>query len=322
METLFSHIAYFILTNLAIILLGYMLVKNKMISLSWLLLIASILAIYFIFKYDHPIIKMLAIIATTFTGMKPIAVAEGYKGKPITLQFKQWVVFAAGWVGMRAQPFETLGAPPLLNAWLMIRFGISRIIAGGLLILLAHAIVALHLNHDLTYISVSAILLVGFSLILHFGVLSISAGSWRLSGVNTYYLFRQPARATSPTEFWSKRWNLAFSEMTAVAIFRPLRNKIGSGGALMVSFIFSGLLHELALSLPVNNGYGLPTLYFIIQGVLVLIEKLLISRNMSFLNNKIIARVWTLFWVVAPAPLLFHAQFIKEIVWPLAGLKY
>jgi D-alanyl-lipoteichoic acid acyltransferase DltB (MBOAT superfamily) len=164
-------------------------------------------------------------------------------------------------------------------------------------------------------------LLVCLSLILHFGLLSISAGLWRLFGVNTYFLFKEPAKALSLTEFWSKRWNIAFSEMISAAVFRPLKNRTGSVVALMAGFVFSGLLHELALSVPVNSGYGLPMLYFIIQGVLVLIEKLLISHNNLFLQNKVIARLWTFFWVVVPVPLLFHAQFIRQIVWPLAGLN-
>jgi hypothetical protein len=88
----------------------------------------------------------------------------------------------------------------------------------------------------------------------------------------------------------------------------------------MVAFIFSGILHEIALSVPVNAGYGLPTLYFIIQGSLVLIERVLSHNKLSFLQNKIYARVWTLFWVIAPMPLLFHTEFIKQVLWPLAGL--
>src|SRR5690606_37647104 len=98
------------------------------------------------------------------------------------------------------------------------------------------------------------------------GLLSISAGMWRLSGVNTDHLFKTPVKAKSLTEFWSKRWNLAFSEMTSVAVFRPLKGKVGNTAALMTAFVFSGLLHELAISVPVNSGYGLPLLYFVIQG--------------------------------------------------------
>jgi len=315
-------IIYFALLNLGIILLGYVFIKKTWLWQSWLLMIGCILVIYLIFLGEHPIIKMLALIATTFTCMKVIAVTESYSKKVLTLTFKQWVVFAGGWAGMRAQPFETLGAAPLPGAWRLIRFGVTRVIAGAVLIFLAHKLVLLPWNPELIYILTSAGLLIGLSLILHFGLLGISAGTWRLSGVNTYLLFRQPVKALSLTEFWSKRWNIAFSEMTSIAIFRPLRHRTGPVVALMAAFIFSGLLHEIALSMPVNHGYGLPTLYFIIQGLMVLLEKALVQKKPLFLQNRVIAHTWTLFWVIAPMPLLFHSEFIKQVVWPLAGLRY
>jgi hypothetical protein len=321
MQLTLLHLLYFSLINLAIVLFGWLIIKKKMVVQSWMLFVVSILVIHFIFLHQFPILRMLALIATTFTAMKVIAVSQSYKNKLLTINFKQWATFALGWAGMRAQPFETLGAKPLPNAWPMIRFGISRVIAGILLILLARFVVTLHLPQNLNYILISGMLLIGFSLVLHFGLLSISAGMWRLSGVNTYYLFRQPATATSLTEFWSKRWNIAFSEMTSITIFRPLSGTTGRAIALMLSFAFSGLLHELALSVPVNSGYGMPMMYFIIQGTLVLIEKILIDHNILFFKNKTIARLWVFFWLVIPMPLLFHAQFIKQILWPLAGLS-
>jgi hypothetical protein len=319
MENLFLHIFYFASLNIFVLLLGYLFIIKRMVLGSWVLLVLAIAAVYLIFINAHPIVKMLAIIATTFTAMKVIAVTESYKDKKLKLSFKHWFVFAAGWAGMRAQPFETFGQAALPNAWPMIRMGISRILAGLIIIFLGHQLLLLNINRELVYIMVSGCYLIGLSLILHFGLLSISAGMWRFSGVNTYLLFRQPAKAMSLTEFWSKRWNIAFSEMTSVAIFRPLKHKIGPAAALMLSFIFSGLLHELALSLPVNSGYGLPLLYFIIQGVMVLLEKALISHNIKFLQNKIMARIWVFFWLVVPMPLLFHPQFIKQIVWPLVS---
>ncbi|MET3980430.1 hypothetical protein ABIB62_003031 [Mucilaginibacter sp. UYP25] len=314
------HLVCFGFINLVVILVGYLFLKYKMVWAGWLMLVVSILTIYLLFLYEQPILRMLAIIATTFSCMKVIAVTEGYKNKPVTLSFKQWITYAIGWVGMRAEPFETLGAPALPNAWPMVRFGISRVLFGAMLIGLAHFIVAQHINPGIIYILVSILLLVGFSLVLHFGLLGISAGMWRFSGVNTYYLFRQPAKALSLTELWSKRWNIAFSEMTSIAIFRPLKSKVGGAVALMIAFIFSGLLHELALSVPVNSGYGLPTLYFVLQGLLVLVEKFFTLKKITLLQNKVIARIWVFFWLVVPMPLLFHAQFLKLVVWPLAGL--
>jgi hypothetical protein len=318
--SIFPILLCFALVNLALVVLGYLVVKIKLVWLSWAMLFASILIVYIASVNSYPILRMLVIIATTFTAMKVIAVCESYKSKTLSLTFGQWVIFAVCWAGMRAEPFESLGKAALPNAWPMIRFGISRVVVGALLILLARFIVSQPVNTTAKYAVVSIILLIGFSLVLHFGMLSISAGSWRLKGVNTYMLFKQPAKSMSLTEFWGKRWNMAFSEMTALTIFRPLRGKTGNGVALMVAFVFSGFLHELALSLPVNSGYGLPMVYFIIQGLLVLLEKGLIDNKISFLQHPILARLWTLFWVIAPAPLLFHTQFIKQIVWPLAGL--
>lgn len=313
------HILYFVGINLFIVLSGYQIIKRRNVWVGWLLAIISIPSIYLLFKHEHPVLLMLAVIATTFTAMKVITVTESYKSQTLSLSFKQWTCFATAWAGMRAEPFERLGSPPLPDAWPMIRFGISRIIGGALLIVFAHFLNSYQLNDSLKYVLISTMLLIAFSLILHFGLLNISAGVWRLFGVNTYYLFRKPAKATSLSEFWSKRWNLAFSEMTSIIIFRPLKDKIDHQSALLLSFLFSGLLHELALSLPVNSGYGLPMIYFIIQAGVVLAEKKIISKTDHFLNNRIWSHIWVFFWLVLPAPLLFHVAFIKEIVWPLAG---
>ena len=321
MNNLIQPLLIITVLNIVMIAAGYRLVQLRNVLSGWLFLLIGITVIYFTTLHCHPILRMLALIATTFTGMKVVAATEAYKQKHLRLNFKQWFVFAAGWAGMRPHPFETFKSAPLPGGTSFISYGISRLVVGAVLIFLAHQVVKLPLNNHLIYFSVSAILLVALSLILHFGLLSISAGMWRFSGVDTYLLFRQPAMALSLTELWSKRWNLAFSEMAAIAVFRPLVKRIGAGGALMATFLFSGLLHEIALSLPVNSGYGLPTLYFVIQGLLVLLEKQMQKRKITLLQNQVVAKVWLFFWLVVPMPLLFHATFINEVVWPLAGLS-
>ena len=84
------------------------------------------------------------------------------------------------------------------------------------------------------------------------------------SGCSALPFDRQTSR-----EFWGRRWNAAFSEMTAIAIYQPLVRVAGRGPALAASFLGSGLLHELAISVPVRAGYGLPMAYFMLQGVLM-----------------------------------------------------
>jgi len=322
MKTLLIQLAYWGALNLAVVFIGYLLQRRRAILLSWITFVLSLAIVYVIFLDANPVIRMLTLISTTFNCMKVIAATEEYKKRPSNLNLKQWLLFACCWAGMRAQPFENISTKPLPYAWKMIWFGVSRVIAGIILVSSAHYVLLLPISIFATYILISAMLLVGLSLILHFGMLNISAGALRLKGIATYPLFRQPAKALSLTEFWSKRWNLAFSEMTSLTIFRPLKSKTGSAVALMASFTFSGFLHELALSVPVNGGYGLPTLYFVLQGLLVLIEKALSNNGILFLKNKFIARLWLFFWLVVPAPLLFHAKFIDQVVWPLTYLHF
>jgi D-alanyl-lipoteichoic acid acyltransferase DltB (MBOAT superfamily) len=152
-------------------------------------------------------------------------------------------------------------------------------------------------------------------------MLGISAGVWRLFGADTYLLFRQPAKSNSLTEFWGRRWNLAFIEMLSIAVLRPLKTKIGNTTAIMLSFLLSGLLHELAITLPVNAGFGGPTVYFIIQGCAVLAEKKMEKQNLVLRENRLLAKLWVLFWLIAPIHFLFPTPFIEQIVWPLANLN-
>ncbi len=161
-------------------------------------------------------------------------------------------------------------------------------------------------------------LLPGLSLILHFGIFNIVAGIWRSIGVNVHPLFRAPLQSQSLTEFWGRRWNLAFSEMTTLAVYRPLAASVGTRPALVASFIFSGLLHELAISLPVRAGFGLPLLYFAVHGGLTLIERELTRRGRPLCGW--VGRAWTLFWLILPLPILFHQPFLRGIVWPLIGI--
>jgi len=301
---------------------GYQIAKNAAVKLAWVCLLIAFGFIVFVFNVEQPLLKMLAIIITTFTAMKIVVVAESYRDKPFKLNFFQWLMFAAGWVGMRPHAFETVRAGNMLSGgWLLVKRGIARVVFGLLLLALAHFTAILPVNATLLFIVNSGIMLVGLSLILHFGFLSISAGLWRFLGADTYLLFRQPANSKSLTEFWGKRWNLAFIEMLSIAVLRPLKTRIGNTAAILLSFLLSGLLHEVAITLPVNAGFGMPIAYFIIQGFAVVAEKQMKKQNVAILNNWFVAKLWLLFWLLAPISLLFPKQFIEEIIQPLANLN-
>src|SRR5260221_553933 len=58
-----------------------------------------------------------------------------------------------------------------------------------------------------------------------------------------------------------RRWNLAFVEMDRALFLKPLARKLGTRAAVFGVFIISGLFHEVAISFPVNHGWGMPLLY-------------------------------------------------------------
>ena len=306
--------------NILITCIGYVFVGKKMIISSWILCIASVTVSHFVFLPETPLIRMFALITTAFTGMKVIAATAAYLNKLKILSFGQWIAFVFTWAGMRTEIFERKVTQPLPGAKRIIAVGMVNIAAGFLLIRVCHVLAVLAINPALQYAAITALLLIAFSLILHFGLLNISAGGWRYFGVDTYYLFKKPFEAKTLNEFWSKRWNIAFSEMTSITVFRPLKQYMGTSFALVAAFIFSGILHELAISVPVRNGYGLPMLYFIIQGVAVVTEKVFIQKKIISLQNDLICRVWLFFWLIVPIPLLFHKPFVYDIIWTLAGL--
>jgi hypothetical protein len=84
----------------------------------------------------------------------------------------------------------------------------------------------------------------------------------------------------------------------------------------MAVFAASGLVHELVISIPARGGYGLPTLYFILQGTGVTAERSLIARRLG-LRRGFAGWCFTLAVTAAPAFWLFHPPFIRNVAVPM-----
>lgn len=245
-----------------------------------------------------PAARMLALIGVLFLSMKAIVLNEETKEAPSGVRL---AAFVFGWFGMRPGVFVRRAGKPLAHGRDLIIHG-ARFLTAGLLTIAA----ARFLPRPLTGMA----LLIGCSLTLHFGVLGIVAGAWRLAGFDCRALFREPWRASTLAEFWGRRWNIAFSEMISIAVVRTLTPSIGPRWARLAGFAASGLLHEVAITLPVGAGYGLPTLYFLLQGVLV---------DAELARPRLAHRALTLAGVILPAALVFTPAFVDAIVMPLAG---
>jgi Membrane bound O-acyl transferase family len=123
--------------------------------------------------------------------------------------------------------------------------------------------------------------LFGLILILHFGSFHLLALFWQRMGVEAQPIMAEPILSKSLSEFWGKRWNLGFRQLAHALIFRPLHKHIGVTAASLLVFLASGLIHDLVISLPARGGYGLPTGYFVLQGLGVTLERSHLGRRLA-----------------------------------------
>ncbi|KAF0244411.1 MAG: hypothetical protein FD180_2532 [Planctomycetota bacterium] len=281
---------------------------------AWLLVFSSVLFAERLAAAEPAGVRMLAIIGILLWAMKAVVSVEG-DGSPLTPV--RWLCFAAAWPGMRPSLFERAGAPALEGAGRLVVTGIVRLLAGAGLIGAAWLV----WNQSRSRLAATALLLPGLSLVLHFGIFNLLAGGWRYLGVDAGPLFKAPLYSRSLTEFWGRRWNLAFSEMTATGIYRPVSSLAGRPAGIFAAFLASGILHETAISLPVKTGFGLPLLYFALHGGLMLTEKALEKGGRAVSRSKAFGRAWVIFWLVSPLPVLFHVPFLNGVVWPIIGMQ-
>ncbi len=157
--------------------------------------------------------------------------------------------------------------------------------------------------------------LLGPVLLLHFGSFEIVALGWQALGVRAEPIMQAPAFSRSLSEFWGKRWNLGFRQLSYEFVFRPLHSRMGVRAATLLVFLVSGLIHESVISVPARGGYGLPTGYFILQGLGVLIERSPAGRALGLGGGT---RGWVFMAVTTAAPAfwLFHPPFVLRVMLP------
>ena len=287
-------------------------------ALCWTTLVAGTFGIERVVAHEPPGVRMVALIVFALLMMKVIVVVEERALGMRALTIGEWLAFSCTWLGMRPRLFverarTSTGPVACVGGGALVRRGARHIVIGLGLVALARS-AWVHTREPLL---VTVLLMPALSLIVHFGVCHVMAGAWRQQGVACEALFRAPLRSQNLSEFWARRWNLAFSEMTATAAYRPLSSRLGRGPALVAAFALSGLLHEMAISVPVGAGYGLPLAYFVVHGSLVLVERAIAHAGQPL--SGWVGRTWAIFWVVAPLPLLFHEAFLTGLILPLVG---
>jgi alginate O-acetyltransferase complex protein AlgI len=157
--------------------------------------------------------------------------------------------------------------------------------------------------------------MVAVLLSVHFGLFHLLSCGWRHAGVAAVPLMNWPLVSVSVADFWGKRWNLAFRDLTHRFLFRPLTRQVGPRFALGAGFVFSGLVHDLAISLPAHGGYGGPSLFFIISGVAIFLERAPLGRRLG-LGVGWRGWLFTLAILLGPVYLLVQAVFVEGVMVP------
>lgn len=155
--------------------------------------------------------------------------------------------------------------------------------------------------------------MVGVILCLHFGAFRWLAWFWQCMGIPVRPIMSAPMAAVTLSEFWGVRWNRGFRDFAQVCIGLPIAKRWGRMAALWVVFVFSGLVHELVISVPAGAGYGWPFGYFVLQSLGVLAEK----------RFGLCGHLWVLTMTGPLALLLFHPPFVERVMSPfLATLRH
>src|SRR5262249_332245 len=157
--------------------------------------------------------------------------------------------------------------------------------------------------------------IVGLVLLLHFGTFHLIALAWQRAGNPVKPIMQRPLTSRSLAELWGKRWNLGYRALSHTWVFRPLQKRFGIVVATLGTFFASGLLHELVISVPAGSGYGLPTAYFLAQGLGAIAERSETGKRFG-LGRGASGWLWTAFIAVGPVCFLFHPWFVLRVIVP------
>ena len=261
---------------------------------------------------------MWAIVNTPWLTMWLIALAVFLSCKALSTHAvpnaSSWSVrlgYWFAWPGLDAERFlryRSRDPRPAMIEWcsaiLKTFFGAMLFWFGGL---------ALPVEHDLVR---GWLGMIGVVFVLHFGLFHVLSCCWRTFGRDAPPLMDHPWAATSVGDFWGRRWNRAFRDITHRFLFRPLAHTVSPRFALLLGFVISGLLHEAVITVPAGGGYGGPTMYFCVQALGVALEHSSLAHWFG-LKQRWGGRLFAVLIVLAPVAWLFPPVFIRNVVVPM-----
>jgi hypothetical protein len=168
-------------------------------------------------------------------------------------------------------------------------------------------------------------------LVLEAGFAGVGLLTALASGISTMHISDRPFSAGSPSEFWGLRWNKVVASALRRGVYRPLRScGFARHWALLCTFVASDLVHEYVLwvmtlrggvpnnptKAPFVPSYGLQLMFFLWNGMLILIEQYMVaeSRAIRWLRTHAppLLKTLLLLSTVVPVAHLFTDQYIAS----------
>ena len=245
-------------------------------------------------------VAMWSLAGVLFAGVK----ASTWLSRPVLRRVTPWpraLLYLFGWPGMDAAAFCSPArvARPVARRWVE---AIAKTALGATLLWAV--------ARQLPGLASGWCGMTGLIFLLHFGTFDLLTLAYRAAGIPAEPIMRNPALARSVAEFWGVRWNRGFRDWAHRQIFRPAERRLGPAGATMWTYLVSGLLHELVITVPAGGGYGGPTVYFLLQGAGAMAERTTAGR--SWLRG----RLFTLLVTAGPAYWLFPPVFVERVMLP------
>jgi len=202
-------------------------------------------------------------------------------------------------------------APPSLREWL---FAVVKMLAG---IGIVSVVPPLSFPPPIT----GWLGMAGIVFALHFGLFHVLSCGWRTVGVCAVPIMNWPILSDSVAEFWGRRWNLAFRDLSYRFVFRPLVPHMGATWAMLAGFLVSGIVHDVVITIPAGGGWGSPTAYFLLQGFAVLCEHSRLGHALG-LGRGAIGRLFAAAVLIVPTTLLFPRVFVCEVIVPFLNVTH
>lgn len=185
-------------------------------AIVWVIAIGVYAVMHFLSLDQAPLMRMVLLCCVLIAGMKWVAYSEWMRSGGEALSWSRWLCFACLWFGM--EPRAWCGDRRELEWKSDAAWGAGCCVVGA-------ALVAV-----MSFYKVTALvpLFIPMSIGFHFGGLRLLTAFWRFRGRPVRALFKSPFVTRGFGDFRAKRWNLAYSQMMARAVKRPLQQRFWS----------------------------------------------------------------------------------------------